>query len=237
MKKYIITFTLAAVAFTFQACHKVSGDGPAITRSYSQTGFKSINTGIDGDLYYTQDSVYKVEIHAQSNILDQIETKVVDGELQIEFEKFKNIGHHDRISIYVSSPDISGLGVNGSGTLYALQGVRSGSMNLKVNGSGNITITKYTGIALSADISGSGGINVNGGEVKTENLHISGSGNMDLQGLIADNVTTNTSGSGNMTVYASKTLNAHISGSGNVFYMGYPVVFLNISGSGSVSHQ
>ncbi len=236
MKKNILTVVAATAVFAFQSCHKISGNGPTITRTYSQSGFNAVNSGIDGDVYYTQDSVYKVEIHAQSNILDQIETKVVDGELQIQFEKFKHIWRHDRITVYVSSPDVEALGVNGSGNIYALNDVHSNSMRLKVNGSGNITLTKYTGLAFSANISGSGDVTVNGGEVKTEDLHISGSGTISMPGLIADDVTTNTSGSGDMTVHANKTLNVRISGSGNVYYTGYPAVYTSISGSGKVTH-
>lgn len=236
MKKYITAFTLAMAMFTFQACHKIYGEGPIITKTSSQYIFTAINSSISGEVYYTQDSICKVEIHAQANILDQIETNVVDNELQIQFKKFGKVGYHDRITIYVSSPNVTGLSVTGSGRLFATQPLNAASMALRVNGSGTIQISKYTGTSVSADISGSGEIDINDGEVKTESLHISGSGGLSLSGLVADEVTANTSGSGNMYVHATRTLSVTISGSGNVFYSGYPAVFSSTSGSGNVSH-
>lgn len=236
MKKNIFAIIAVIVTLTTQSCRKVSGSGPVISRAYNETGFTSVNVGIDGDIYYTQDSVYKLEIHGQSNILDKIETKIVDGELQIQFTKFDNVWRHDRISVYVSCPNIYGLGINGPGKLYALQPITSTNMRLKVNGSGNITVSKYTGTSLSADVTGSGDIQVNGGKVKTEDLRISGSGKINLLGIVADDVTTNTSGSGDISVNATNTLNVRISGSGDVYYTGSPAVSSSISGSGKLKH-
>lgn len=237
MKKNMLTIIFATVIFALQACHKISGDGPVITRTYSNTGFSSVCAGIDGDVYYTQDSVYKVVINAQANILDNIDVLQTNGELQIQFAKFKNIGRHDRITMYVSGPSINGLGINGSGKMYALQPIHSNSLALKVDGSGGVAISSFTGNNLSAEISGSGDMQVNGGSVSNEALHISGSGSMDFAGVKADNVTTNTSGSGTMHVYAVNTLYVNISGSGTVFCLGNPSIYSHISGSGRVISQ
>ncbi len=217
MKKSILAVAAVSV-LAFPSCRKISGD-------------------IDGDVYYTQDSVYKVEIYAQSNVLDKIETPIENGQLRLQFRKFGNVGSHNRIITRISAPDINGLSVNGSGNLYANQAISSNNMNLKVNGSGNITIASYTGNDLIANVNGSGRIAVNGGSVKTEDLRISGSGDLDLLNLQAENVTVHTSGSGSTSVYATRTLDVHISGSGDVYYRGTPSVSTSISGSGKVTHQ
>lgn len=237
MKKQILVALTAAAVFTFQSCRKTAGDGPSITKTYSLSGFTGIDAGIDGDVYYTQDSVYKVEITGQANILDKIETPIVNGELRLQFKKFGHIGRHDRLVARISAPSVTSLGVNGPGNVYANNGVSSKNMNLRVNGSGNLYVASCMGNDLTGNISGSGRITVNGGKVYTENLRISGSGDIDLMNLEAENVSTNTSGSGNTSVYATKTLDIKISGSGNVYYRGNPSVNTSISGSGKVSHQ
>ena len=236
MKKNMLTLLFAVLLFTLQSCHKISGNGPVIANNYNFQGFTSIYSGLDGDVYYTQDSVYKIEVHAQSNIMNVIEVNVVNGELQLAYQKFTALGQHDRVIVYISAPSIEGLGVNGSGNLYALQPVSSANMNLKVNGSGDVNIFSYTGTNLSANISGSGRIAISGGTVNSEDLHISGSGTLDLLNISAFDVTTHTSGSGNMTVHAVNTLNVRISGSGDVYYTGNPAVYSSISGSGTLSH-
>ena len=228
---------LAAAALSTTSCRRTAGDGPSITKTYSLSGFTSINSGIDGDVYYTQDSVYKVEIYGQSNILDKIETPVENGELRLQFRKFEHIGWHNRLVARISAPSLSGLAVNGSGNVYANQQVTPTSMALKVNGSGNVTMAGYTGTDFSANINGSGRIIVNGGKVQTANVRISGSGDVDIAGMQAENATVNTSGSGNVSLWATNTLDVRISGSGDVYYSGNPIVTTSISGSGKVRHN
>ncbi len=233
MKK-IIALVFPVILFTFTSCHKTKGDGPSITRDYNLTGFTSLETSIDGDVYYTQDSFYSVKIYGQSNILDLIETPVVGGELRIQFQKFSRVGRHDRLTVYVTSPEVNGLGVKGSGRLVSTNSIDGTNISLNVSGSGDLSVGSYYGESLNVTISGSGRIDVNGGEANTATTRISGSGDIDLFGLKAQHVDTHTSGSGNTKVYAEQTLDVQISGSGNVTYMGSPSLNINISGSGKV---
>jgi hypothetical protein len=235
MKQNILVAMAAISVIAFQSCRRTIGEGPSVTKTYSASGFTSIDAGIGGDVYYTQDSVYKVEIYAQANVQDLIETPVVGGELRLQFKKFSKIGRYERVVAYIHAPSITGLGVNGSGTLYASAPISSNNLALKVNGSGNINIASYKGQSISANISGSGRVAVNGGEVISSDLRISGSGDIDMLHMSAENVQVNTSGSGNTTVTANKTLDIKISGSGSVYYSGSPALYTNISGSGRVS--
>jgi hypothetical protein len=237
MKKSIVAVLSVAAVLGFQSCRKISGNGPSITKTYSLSGFTAVNTGIDGDVYFTQDSVYKVEIYGQSNILDRLETPIVNGELRLEFRKYAHLGNHERVVAYISGPSMNGLTVNGSGSLSVNQSTTGTRLNLRVSGSGSINVASYTGNELIADISGSGRINVNGGNVNNENLHISGSGDMNLLGIVTKNATTSTSGSGNISLYVTSSLDVRISGSGDVYYVGNPSVSASISGSGKVTHQ
>lgn len=236
MKKSLVALSAFALV-AFQSCRKEIGQGPSITKTYSLSNFTAINAGVDGEVYVTQDSTYKVEIYGQSNILDQIETPIENGELRFQFRKFAHIGRHDRIVVRVSMPRINGLGVNGSGHLFTNAPVTTTNMALKVNGSGNITMSSLKGTDLSTNISGSGRIAVNSGDVVNEDVRISGSGDIDLLNLFAQNATVRTSGSGNASVYVGNRLDINISGSGNVYYRGNPAVTTTISGSGRVTHQ
>lgn len=235
MKKTIFLATALLAAFLFQSCHKIKGEGAVINKEYNLSGFSSVDLGLSADVYYTQDNFYRVEIQAQQNIQDIIQTPIVNGELKLEFEKYKNIWKHDRIVIYITAPSLSGLGINGSGNIHVLQPMTSGHITLKINGSGNINIQKLTAETLTANISGSGNIAVNDGSVNNEALKISGSGSIDLLGLNAKFAATETSGSGNTRVRVSDNLNVRISGSGDVFYIGNPSLYSSISGSGKIT--
>lgn len=236
MKKSLVALSAIAL-LAFQSCRKEIGQGAPITKTYSLSNFTAINAGVDGEIYVTQDSTYKVEIYGQSNIIDNIETPIENGELRFQFRKYAHIGRHDRIVVRVSMPRINGLGVNGSGHLFTNSQVTTTNMALKVNGSGNITMTSLKGTDLSTNIAGSGRITVNSGDVVNEDVRISGSGDIDLLNLYAQNATVRTSGSGNASLYVGNRLDINISGSGNVYYRGNPAVTTIISGSGKVTHQ
>lgn len=235
MKKLITILLITLLCSAFQSCKKVRGEGPVVTEMRGITGFTGVNAGIDGDVYFTQDSVYKVEIHAQQNILDVMETSISNGELKIYFQRNKLVGRHDRVSIYVSAPNINSLGVNGSGNLYVQQPIRTDNMDLKITGSGAMRIAdmKVDG-NLTARISGSGDVAISTGTADHQAIEISGSGSMDFLNVAAHNADVHISGSGSAKVNISDVLNVSISGSGDVYYMGSPKVNSSISGSGKV---
>ena len=234
MKRSILTLLSLIALFTTPSCRKVSGEGPTVTQAYSVSNFTSVDAGIDAEVYYTQGSSYSVQINGQQNVLNQIETPVVGGELRLQFRNMFTIWHHAPITVYVTSPYLSGMGINGSGHFYALSPTTSSTLSLKVNGSGSISVANYTGQSLSANISGSGDITVSGGSVSAESLQISGSGTMDMLGVKAVSASTQTSGSGKTTVNVSNSLDVRISGSGDVYYTGNPAIYTSISGSGKV---
>ncbi len=230
----MIIAIVSIIAMMFQSCRKINGVGPTVSKNYNVSNFTSIDAGLDADVYYTQDSFFNVEIQAQQNVLDIIETPVVGSELRLQFEKYKNVWKHDRITVHITAPYLTGLGINGSGKIIVDKPITSNSMSLNVNGSGSINVASYTGQSLTGKISGSGSMSVRGGSVSYEALRISGSGDMDLLGLSAISVSAEISGSGSATVRVSDNLDVRISGSGSVYYSGNPSVQTEISGSGKV---
>lgn len=230
----LITAVSAIALVCTQACQRINGDGPTITKSYSIANFNAVDAGIDAEIYVTQDSNFNVQIEGQSNILDEIETPIVNGELRLQFKKFANVGRHNRLVAYISAPNIRSLGINGAGTLRTNSGISANSIDLKINGSGNLIVQSANVTNINTNISGSGRVTVNSGNALNANIKISGSGDVDMANIKTDYVSTKTSGSGTITVWADKTLDINISGSGNVYYYGNPIVNTSISGSGRV---
>lgn len=234
MKKNMLALLFIAIGFCVTSCHKISGEGPVVSRKLNITNFSGLYAGIDGDIYFTQGNDYSVEIIAQQNIQDIIEATTKNGELNLQFQRLKNVTRHSRITVYVTAPSINSLGINGSGDMHVLQPIHSTNMSLRVNGSGTVYIADLDARNVQGDISGSGKLTVGRGSVDNEDLHISGSGTIDMLGLAAYDVNTSTSGSGTTKVNVSHILNSTISGSGNVYYIGNPIVYSSISGSGKV---
>jgi hypothetical protein len=236
MKKLSVLFLSVTVVFSL-SCRKVTGDGPTITENRAINNFTSVASSISADVFYRQEPQFKVEITAQQNILDVIETHVVNNELVIKFRHGVLVRRHENIIVNVSSPVTNGLRISGSGNIVVADSVNAVNINLSISGSGSINVHKLTATSVDAGISGSGNITISSGAVNTAKLKISGSGNIDMMNVSAASVNTATSGSGDMRVNATQNLDVSISGSGSVSYTGNPVVNTHISGSGRVVHQ
>jgi hypothetical protein len=235
--KTILPITLLFVVLT--GCGKklfgsIVGKGDNVTEIRELTGFNKIKLAMDGDVIYVQDSAYYVEISAQENVLEVLTTEISAGELKIDFRKW--VRRHKDITIIVHCPEMRGMTISGSGNIDSPNAIASNDMDLRISGSGNISLYSVVTPELDASISGSGNITIGGGSANNEKVTISGSGNIDVLGLEANSSYAKISGSGSITVKVVQQLDATISGSGDIRYSGQPVVNTHISGSGAVIH-
>jgi hypothetical protein len=234
-KKLLSGMLLVCCSAVMPSCQKLKGDGPVVKEERAVSGFSRIVSAVDGTTYVTQESGYRLTIEAQQNILNVIETPVIDGKLTVKFKKGKRIGSHDPIVVRLSAPAIEGLGLEGSGDLLVTNDIVTNNISLHVSGSGELKAKQLlVNQDLYATISGSGNMFALGGTARYAKYAISGSGGIDMLPVSVKKVDADISGSGNVRTKATELLNARISGSGNVFYDGNPQVSTSISGSGSV---
>jgi hypothetical protein len=235
MKKIVIMLAAAAALFNFSSCEKVKGEGPLQSELRAVTGFSGVSASISGKINYMIAPVYKVEIIAQRNILDVIQTSKVDGHLRIKVKDGVSIKTNEEIVVNISAPSADYLHLSGSGNIVITGNLVSSNLDMNISGSGSITVPDAAvATKIDAVISGSGSMQVLAGTAKNQQLRISGSGKYIADGVTSDNVVATISGSGDMKVKALQTLDATISGSGSVYYRGTPVISTHISGSGKV---
>lgn len=197
-------------------------------------GFTSVNFGVAGNLYITIGSEFKVVLEGERRFLDDIITEVSGSRLVIKKENWR-FNMNERITAYVTMPEVKGLGVSGSGKAEIKDALKTEDLNLSVSGSGKIFITDITVSKLDCGISGSGDIVFNGnGSANRADISISGSGNYNGEPLKIGSAEIHISGSGNCTCNVTESLRASVSGSGNVTYEGDPRVDAHVSGSGKV---
>ncbi|MFL5748658.1 MAG: head GIN domain-containing protein [Niastella sp.] len=238
MKNFHLAICVVLLFIVSSSCKKITGKGPVVVESRQTATFDGLNLRIPAELYFKQDSVFKVELQAQENILEEIETVVINNELQIRFRHdITRVRTNDGITVLVNGPDVRSFTVNGSGYLEVSDLITPANMGLHVNGSGNLKVNNVTTTEVNADIDGSGIITVSSGNANTNNLRISGSGLINASGLQVKDARASIRGSGNIQLFATQTLDASISGSGSILFKGSPAVTTHISGSGSVTHQ
>lgn len=234
----IITVALLVTVMA-SSCRKerlfgIWGKGNNITEVRNVSGFSGIDLAMDADVYYVQDSIYWLEISAQPNILKYIETTIRGSDLEIDCKP--NLHSHNNIVVVVHSPQMNNLHVSGSGDIHSQTSITTGSMNVSVSGSGNITIPSLSAQTLKTKISGSGDINIQGGSLEDEDIHISGSGNINILDVVSNTSDISISGSGDIMLHVLQDMDVSISGSGSVKYRGNPTVETHISGSGDIIH-
>jgi hypothetical protein len=233
MKRLSSLLSLVSIII-FSSCERITGEGDLRTETRSTGNFTGVETQISGNVLYMQGSEYKVELTAQQNILNVMETPIINNKLVVRFRNNVRVRSHEQITVRVTAPSISSISSSGSGNVTVLSSLTSNNLFFNLTGSGNISLPAIATSHLEATISGSGNIYLSSGSATTTHFKIMGSGNIDAQNVPSKSAITNTSGSGTIRLNVSETLDVTISGSGSVFYVGNPLINTNISGSGRV---
>ncbi len=229
-----ISVVLLSIVILFSSCKKVEGEGPVVTEVRNHTGFSGIDLRSSANVYYKYDSVYKVEVKGQQNILDVLITEITNNTLVIRYKNDVKVRTSEPIQVIITAPQINNIRNSGSGDIRTLDLISTAELKADVSGTGDILIYELNALLLDANISGSGDIKLNSGMINEEKLKISGSGNVDVSSANTAKASTIISGSGNIWLNVSQDLDVTISGSGSVYYKGQPTVHTTISGSGKV---
>jgi len=233
MKKSLVL--LAPAIFIFSSCRKVVGEGPLVTQNRTVGNFSGVSSEMSGKVYFAIAPEYKVEITAQQNILDVLNTNVVNGILHIDFKDNVRVREHEDLLINIKAPYADYFRLSGSGNMNVQGDVAANNLKVTLSGSGDISVQNAViDDKIDADVSGSGNISIANGSAVNEDVDISGSGKVEMAGVTAQNAVTHTSGSGDVKLALSKYLDANITGSGSVYYHGNPIISTHISGSGRV---
>ncbi len=233
--KILLGAFLVTALFIFPSCRKVNGEGPVVTETRSVGNFTGISFETAGKVNFTIGLERRVELMAQRNILDVLQTNIASGVLHIDFKDNVRVKNYEEIIVNITAPYADYLRLSGSGDMNVHGDLAANGLTMTISGSGNIYVQKAAiGDKIKASVSGSGSMSILNGSAINEDIEISGSGNIDLGGVPAQFAATRTSGSGDVKVNLSKSLDVHISGSGSVYYHGSPVISTHISGSGKV---
>jgi len=218
----------------FTSCEKIKGKGEVITETRSTGTFNAISLDMQATVYFTQDTLYSIQVSGQENVLREIIIQVEGTRLVIKVKHGVILGSHEPVQVYIKAPDVGNLEVSGSGNIFTENTWATDNLSANISGSGTINLASVNTGQLSANISGSGTIKAASGLATREELRISGSGTIDLRSVEASTVYTTTSGSGDTYIHVLDLLDVTISGSGNIWYYGNPAINTHISGSGNL---
>jgi hypothetical protein len=242
MKNAILLFSIllfsanTANAQWWSNSKKVEGNKEVTNKTRSVANYDQISVTGMMEVQLIAGSEGKIEIEAESNLMEFIETEVSNGHLRITIQKGVNIAPSKNYPIRIVVPfeTLGALTLTGSGHIRNSDVIKAREFKINVTGSGNMNLNLITE-NLESTITGSGDLKLKGtsGEFKCK---VTGSGDVFAYDLKAFKVDASVTGSGDVEVSVENELNAKISGSGDIKYRGNPdKQNFKTSGSGSVS--
>ncbi len=247
MKKLFL-FLVAVLAISFSAHLYAFTSNDRVEENRPVKSFERIRLQGSPDIKYTQGKTCSVRVKAPKNIIKKVETRVEGNCLVVSLKdnrvfSFSTI-KNDEITVYVTSPDLIGVEVQGSGDFecktlldtdnmeISLRG--SGDVNFSdiicdriktsLVGSGDIDIKKVTAQQSSVELVGSGDVAVKQYNVKQTQLELKGSGDIKVVCDHCDVVNCRLVGSGDITLSGTvKKLNKTTRGSGDIHTKGLTI--------------
>lgn len=187
----------------------VNGTGSVISQTLDLSRLTGVDFQADGAVTVTLGTTQRVMVHGQENIINRLNTDVINGIWEVGFDQCVNNISDLRIDITV--PEFDSAELSGAGTINAE--TDSNEFDTTLTGAGTITII---------------------GESTQHNVTLDGSGTIEAFGLVATEAVVNLAGEGTINVRADERLSVDLSGAGAVLYRGDPVLDIRISGAGNV---
>jgi hypothetical protein len=214
----VAVVVLAAIGVALPGCSggasssTVQGSGIAATQTRAVARFSSVDLTGGNQVAVVVGGQQSVVVHADSNLISYITTRVAAGTLVIA-----DTGSYTAkspMSVQVSVPSLAALKLSGDG-IMSVSGINAHRLTVTVPGSG---VLDARGTATRLDVT------------------LGGEGQAQLNNLIARDVHAVLTGSGLIQVTATTSLQAAIPGDGAIIYRGDPPqVTTRVTGTGTVT--
>jgi hypothetical protein len=200
------------------------------------TGFTSIALHTQGEVTIVQGDAETLTIETDDNLVEYLETTVVDGVLDIRLRAGADVDLEPTsgIKFDITVVTLRAVDLHGAGT-FAIGELATDRFSLNLRGVGSISIANLETSELDVLLAGVGSV-VLAGEVGSERLTLAGTGDIDASALYAQQATVEMSGIGDVEVWAIDRLDTTITGIGEVVYYGNPSSTQSVTGSGRVRY-
>ena len=237
-KKLFLTYLLAFASLFFilflSSCSvfEVVGLGKVASEERKVSGIKSISTGSSINLIIEQTDSESIRIEAIQNIIPDIITEVVNGELQISLRPVGFIGISP-INCFVSVKNLNAIRVSSSASVKC-DNLKTENLLMEMASSskGSLTVDVTN---LDLRIASSANLNISG-EADLANIKVNSSGKLDAYNLVIKDCKIEVQSSGSAYINVAENLDATVHSSAKVNYKGNPKVNSDVSSSGSLSH-
>jgi hypothetical protein len=193
---------------------RTRGNGNVQTETRDLSGFKAVDVSGVFQVEIVAQKNFGVQVEADENLLQYIETEVRDGVLEISTSK--RIKSSNGLKVRISAPDIE---------------------DLQVSGVAKISVVNLKNSLFRLETSGASKVNLSG-ETDKLVIDVSGASNIDAENLRSRAANVDASGASKVSVFATDSLRSEASGASRVTYTGGATdVVKNANGASSVSER
>lgn len=200
----------------------VTGGGRQVTDTRNNVkGFEVLEINGSMDVIYRQSSTFHVSVRGPQKLVREIETTVSGDRLKINYRKSRNVffgRNSDDVTVVVSSPDLVGVFLKGSGDFKCAGHVDTDNMNIHLRGSGDMEFQSLICDNLQVTLDGSGDIDMKDVTARQSSLSLVGSGDLDITQHRVDRTTIDLKGSGDIELKAVDcgSIESQLVGSGDI---------------------
>ena len=253
----MVSALTAGTAMTFASCSEagnlktlISTDNDSyvvtegkIVKQYRKVG-KFISVRIEGSptVKFVQGDKHEVFVQGTKEYVDKIKIVVEGNKLvvglknNISFNIFKNRSNRKNLVVYVTSPDLVGVELAGSGDFISQGPIDTDCLDIQVNGSGDVDFEgNVICDKLNVQMAGSGDVDIVNVEALASELQLVGSGDIEVKQKNVEHTKIQLIGSGDIKVSFDncKDVESSLAGSGDVTLKGNITGRLNKAKAGS----
>jgi hypothetical protein len=217
----------------------VTSTGPMRTEVRDVSPFHTIDLAAKIDVELTQDTVNSIVVEGGRNLLDQVETRIIDGVLNISSNMTCNWVRNmqDRITVHVHCTGLRTIVYRGSGDVRCSNALTVPTFRVEQRqGSGTLDLHVQADTCWYGMHTGPGNVVASGG-ADVLFLYSSGYAHIDTRSQTCRESHCNNSGSGDFHTSPTDALFAAVRDAGDIHYHSDPpLVLVTDVGDGSVIH-
>ena len=234
MKRIFSIMMALAFVFAFAACNasnakegldakngkSISYDGCKVTKQLKSLPYFN-KIVLDGalDVEFSQASRGGVAVKGRKSIVDNVKVKVKNQTLYLSLDEkdWFRVDRSEKADIYVSSPDLISVVMRGAGDFEAKNLLDTDTLNVELNGAGNIDFDRIVCDEAYLIVKGAGNLEVDKLTANRTKIAMLGVGNADVEFVNAGHVDCLLSGVGNIDLEGTvKSLSKNVRGTGNI---------------------
>ena len=188
--------------------------------------FERIRLQGSPDIKYTQGKTWSVRVKAPKNVIKNVQTRVEGNCLVVSVKSGKIFSFsslkNDDVTVYVTSPDLIGVEVQGSGDFESKSHVDTDNLDISLKGSGDINFYDIICDRLKVSLVGSGDVDVKNVTTQYSSVELVGSGDVKISQCNAKDTKLELKGSGDIQLASQNggTVNCRLVGSGDITLTG-----------------